>query len=79
MTMNVMASAGKIFLSFRFWSHYRNIERFGIISPLKIFKILELSNSKWDDFDSWVDQGVADGTNQDSSDRKSTMTPYKKL
>ena len=57
MTMNVMASAGKIFLSFRFWSYYRNIERFGIISSLKFGKFLnfrianhvepELGNMDW--------------------------------
>ena len=41
MTMNVMASAGKIFSSFRFWSHYRNIERFEIISPLKFGNFCE--------------------------------------
>ena len=57
MTMNVMASAGKIFLSFRFWSYYRNIERFEIISSLKFGKFLnfrianhvepELGNMDW--------------------------------
>ena len=60
MTMNVMASAGKIFLSFRFWSYYRNIERFEIISSLKFGKFLNFRIANHVE----PELGNTDGTNK---------------